>query len=94
MTNTVRGLTRRREKFEGEQWGDEGKDEGLDRLQGREEVTVVYILKAEGKLLNYRWERLIREGREKRWKEGKRREGGGEEEEGRKWVKGEQLQDR
>lgn len=38
----------------GEKWGGEGKDEGLDLLQGREEVTVVYVLKAEGKLLNYR----------------------------------------
>lgn len=45
-TNTVRGLIHGRERVGGE--------EGLDRLGGKEEVTVVYILKAEGKLLNYR----------------------------------------
>lgn len=55
-----------RERETGEKWGGEGKDEGLDILQGREEVTVVCVLKAEGKLLNYRWERLIWEGGERR----------------------------
>lgn len=57
-TNTVRGLTHQRDRKEGETGENSeevrGRDVGLDRLRGREEVTVVYILKAEGKLLNYR----------------------------------------
>lgn len=56
ITNAVRGPTHQRERKEGRNKGEQqrgkGKDEGLDRQ--REEVTVVYILKAEGKLLNYR----------------------------------------
>lgn len=84
ITNAVRGPTHQRERKEGRNKGEQqrgkGKDEGLDRQ--REEVTVVYILKAEGKLLNYRWVRLIcerqrRRGEKerKRWKEGQRRRG-------------------
>lgn len=53
-TNVVRGLSHRRERNGGENEEMRAKMRGLDRLQGREEATVVYILKAEGKLLNYR----------------------------------------
>lgn len=61
----------------GQRWG--------ARQRTREEVTVVYILKAEGKLLNYRWERLILEGERRRGGEKRREEveGGTEEREGR-----------
>lgn len=57
-----------------------------------EEVTAVYILRAEGKLLNYRWVKLIREE-----ELGKNRRGGTEEKEQRqeeRWIKSDRLQDR